>query len=148
MSRVVLLDAGPLGMASHPLRNPAVEAWLFRLVRSRVVVAIPEIADYEVRRELIRANRTAGIARLDELKLELRYLPITTDIMLRAAAFWAQVRRQGVPTAPDLALDADVILAATAAEQAARGDDVTIATTNPRHLERLAPAQLWHEIVP
>jgi predicted nucleic acid-binding protein len=112
------------------------------------VIAIPEIADYEVRRELIQANRIAGIARLDELKQEFRYLPITTDIMLRAAEYWAKVRRQGIPTAPDLALDADVILAATSAEQAARGDDVVIATTNPRHLSRLAPAQLWHEITP
>jgi predicted nucleic acid-binding protein len=148
MSRIVLLDAGPLGMASHPLRNPATEAWLFRLLRSRAVIAIPEIADYEVRRELIRANRIAGIARLDELKQEFRYLPITTDIMLRAAEYWAKVRRQGIPTAPDLVLDADVILAATSAEQVARGDDVVIATTNPRHLSRLAPAQLWHEITP
>ena len=148
MSKIVLLDAGPLGMASHPLRHPATEAWLFRLLRSRVVIAIPEIADYEVRRELIRANRLAGIARLDELKQEFRYLPITTDIMLRAAAFWAQVRRQGVPTASDSALDAEVILAATAAERTAPGDDVVIATTNPRHLTRLVPAQLSHEITP
>lgn len=148
MSRVVLLDAGPLGMASHPRRNPDLDAWLFRLLRARVAIAIPEIADFEVRRELIRANRTTGITRLDELKVGFRYLPITTEIMLRAAAFWAQVRRQGVPTAPDLALDADVILAATAVVQAARGDDAVIATTNPRHLTRLAPAQLWHEITP
>ena len=30
---------------------------------------IPEISDYEVRRELIRAQRTEGIRRLDQLVL-------------------------------------------------------------------------------
>jgi toxin FitB len=148
MSRLVLLDAGPLGLMSHPLRNAGARDWLIALRRAGIMVAIPEIADYEVRRELLRANRSAGVARLDTLKEDLDYLPITTEIMLRAAEFWAQLRRQGVPTAPDPALDGDVILAATAAVQIARDDEVVIATTNPRHLSRLAPARLWHEIVP
>jgi predicted nucleic acid-binding protein len=147
MSRLVLLDAGPLGMIAHPRRDPAVVAWYRLLKRGGIRVAVPEIADYEVRRELLRANLAASIARLDVVKSDLPYFPITTEIMLRAAVYWAQVRRQGVPTAPDLALDADVILAATVAEQAGRGDDVVLATTNPRHLSRLVPAQLWHEIV-
>jgi len=33
---------------------------------------LPEIADYEVRRELIRAKKNKGIKRLDELKKVLR----------------------------------------------------------------------------
>jgi len=148
MSRLILLDAGPLGMMAHPRRDPAVVAWFRALQQEGVGVAIPEIADYEVRRELLRANLGASIGRLNVLKSDLPYLPITTDIMLRAATFWARVRRQGIPTAPDLALDADVILAATAAERAGLGDDVVIATTNPRHLVRFVPAQLWHEIIP
>jgi hypothetical protein len=63
------------------------------------------------------------------LKAALRYLPITTEVMLQAAAFWAQMRRQGQPTAIDAALDGDVILAAQAVAQQAQGDDVVIATT-------------------
>jgi predicted nucleic acid-binding protein len=146
MARVILLDAGPLSMAAHPRKNPDVKAWLQGLLRAGVSVAVPEIADYEVRRELLRAGKTAGLARLDTLKITLRYLPITTEIMLQAADFWAQMRRQGTPIAIDIALDADVILAATAAGSMARGDDVVIATTNVRHLARLIPAKLWHEI--
>jgi hypothetical protein len=53
---------------------------------------VPEIADYEMRRELLRANKVSGIERLNVIKNTLAYLPITTAVMLRAAQFWAQAR--------------------------------------------------------
>ena len=65
-----MLDAGPLGLVTNPRRSPqsaACAAWSQSLVASGVGVIIPEIADYEVRRELLRANKTAGIVRLDAL---------------------------------------------------------------------------------
>ena len=58
MSRTVLLDSGPLGMVTNPRRSPqsvACAQWLQELVLSGVQIIIPEIADYEVRRELVRA---------------------------------------------------------------------------------------------
>ena len=42
--------------------------------------------------------------------------------MLKAAEFWAGARRSGSPTAPEAALDADVILAAQAAMLNDTGD--------------------------
>jgi toxin FitB len=148
MIRIILLDAGPLSMAAHPQKNPALRAWLQRHLRLQSAsIAVPEIADYEVRRELIRANKAAGIARLDALKAGLRYLPISTEIMLQAADFWAQMRQNGTPTAADAALDADVILAATAASLIRQGEHVVIATTNAKHLTRMVPAQTWDTIV-
>jgi predicted nucleic acid-binding protein len=107
-------------------------------------VIVPEIADYEVRRELLRANKVKGIAKLDALADLLEYLPITTAAMRRAALFWAQARQQGRPTAGDKTLDADMILAAQA--MALGVADVVIATTNVGHLSRFAPAELWHKI--
>lgn len=92
VSRVVLLDAGPLGMISHPRKNPEIKVWLQNLIRSGTVVRVPEIADYEVRRELLRANKLKGIQRLDSLKVVIGYIPITTEVMLKAAEFWAQAK--------------------------------------------------------
>jgi hypothetical protein len=90
-----------------------------------------------------------GGAHLDRAKSTLGYVPITTEAMLQASLFWAQARHQGQPTAPDLALDADVILAAHAMLLAAQeGDTVVIATTNVGHLARFAPAQRWQDIQP
>jgi hypothetical protein len=65
----------------------------------------------------------------------------------RAAELWADMRRQGQPTADPHALDADVILAAQAQLTAAPDDTIVVATTNVGHLERLVPAQRWDEIV-
>ncbi len=109
------------------------------------MVMVPEIADYEVRRELLRARRTAGIARLDALITQVEYLAITTSAMRQAATFWAEARQQGrSTTAADPALDGDVILAAQAATLGRV--DVIVATTNARHLSRFVPAELWSDI--
>ncbi|MBP1465292.1 hypothetical protein EYB53_006205 [Candidatus Chloroploca sp. M-50] len=148
MTRIILLDAGPLSMAAHPRKNPEIRVWLqghLRLQTARI--AIPEIADYEVRRELLRAKKYEGIERLDTLKATLRYAPVTTEIMLQAADFWATLRQAGTPTADSAALDADVILAATAFSLQAQGDTVVVATTNVRHLSRLVAAQVWQELI-
>lgn len=147
MSRVVFLDAGPIGLVTNPKLSPEstlCTRWLQALIISDTRVIIPEIADYEVRRELLRANKVKGIARLDELANSLEYLPITTAAMRQAAMFWAQARQQGQPTAGDKTIDSDMILAA----QATTLDvvDVVIATTNVGHLSRFAPADLWRNI--
>ena len=104
MSGVILLDAGPLGLVTNPKRSPqstACARWLGRAASAGARFAVPEIADYEVRRELLRAGKTGGIAHLDALIERLWYLPITTEAMRRAAEFWAQARQQGRPTAGD-----------------------------------------------
>jgi predicted nucleic acid-binding protein len=149
MSRIVLLDAGPLGIVSNPRfssQNLACHQWLKDTLATGAQIFVPEIADYEVRRELLRANKRPGLARLDRLKSVLGYLPITTNVMLRAAELWAQARNMGKPTASDQALDADVILAAQAMLLIADGDTVVVATTNIGHLSLFVPAARWQDI--
>lgn len=150
MSRIIVLDSGPLGMVSNPRAKPPYlecQLWLDSLLQRGETVILPEIADYEVRRELIRAGKKAGIRGLDELKSLLSYRPITTEAMLLAAEFWAQARQRGTPTADPRALDGDVILAAQASLLAGGGDEVVVATTNVGHLAQFIDAREWRLIL-
>ena len=108
MSKIILLDSGPLGIAANPtvsIETTGFNRWLHKLWANGVTVGIPDIADYEVRRELIRANMSRGLRKLDGLQLEFAYLPVTTAILRRAAKLWAQARNMGKPTADALSLD-------------------------------------------
>lgn len=149
MSFIVLLDAGPLGLVTNPKASPetlACKNWLEVLLLSGAEVRIPEIADYEIRRELLRADKLRGVQRLESLKSVLGYVPLTTQTMLKAAELWAQVRKQGKATADDKALDGDVILAAQATLLAKEGNNIIIATTNVGHLARFVQAKKWKDI--
>jgi predicted nucleic acid-binding protein len=147
MSTVIVLDTGPLGMVSNPKlsgESLACYQWLEDMVAQERRVLVPEIADYEIRRELLRANKTRGIHRLETVIATLEYLPITTTAMRQAAAFWARVRQLGQPTAGKEALDGDVILAAQAVTLGI--SDVIIATTNVGHIGRFVAAKVWRDI--
>jgi predicted nucleic acid-binding protein len=109
---------------------------------------IPEVIDYELRRELLRVGKVRGIARLDGLKTILRYLPITTPAMLHAADLWAMTRRTGIPTGDPKKLDIDVILAAQALTSAVPADSLVVATSNVSHLSRFVIADQWTQITP
>jgi len=72
-------------------------------------------------------------------------VPLTTAAMRRAAELWAWARNTGQQTAPDPALDGDVIVAAQALTL---NTPVVVATGNPAHLSRFVPAELWQNITP
>jgi predicted nucleic acid-binding protein len=107
-------------------------------------VVIPGIVDYEIRRELLRAGKVAGLRRLEELREQLEFLPLTQNALFRAAELWADVRKRGLITAADDAIDADCILAAQVLLLNEPG--AVIATLNVSHLSRFTTAALWHEI--
>lgn len=151
MSRIIVLDAGPLGLLARSRRVLIADQcaqWLRDLLAAGERVIIPEIADYEVRRELMRLNATGALRRLDALVTRLEYVALTTAAMRRAASLWGELRRAGVPTADPQALDGDVILAAQAVEVAGSTIEVLVATTNVGHLRRMLPAEVWSAISP
>jgi predicted nucleic acid-binding protein len=153
MARIILLDSTPLGLLCRPRGHAGGDAcrqWLDSMKLAGIVVVVPEVADYEVRRELVRLGAVTGLVRLDNLATTWRYDPITTPVMRKAAEFWADLRRRGLPTAGDEGLDADAILAAQAALIGGPGDNVTVATSNPRHLARFPgiDARDWPTISP
>ena len=148
MRAVVVLDSTPVGILCHPRNPPHVAAcrqWLVGLLAAGRRVVLPEIADYETRRELVRRNSRKAVSNLNLLGQQLDYLPLTTAAMRLAAELWAQARNAGQPTAPDPALDGDVILAAQALSL---GVPVIVATGNPAHLSRFVLAADWQAIVP
>jgi hypothetical protein len=154
MSRLILLDSGPLGLIVGAPGRPHVArclTWLKAVSLAGGTIIIPEIAHYEVRRELIRIRAVGSLRRLDyalDPKSGLKHLTLTTDAMIKAAEFWALLRQMGVPTASPEALDADAILAGQAALAGQPGDTVIIATTNLAHLNRFPTidARLWDQI--
>jgi len=144
-----MLDAGPLGLVTNPKLSAESEActqWLQAHITSGSRIIIPEIVDYEVRRELLRANKTKGIARLDDLAKSIEYLSITTPAMRQAAKLWAEARQQGQPTAGDKTIDGDMILVAQAITMGI--PDIVIVTTNVGHLSRFIVAELWQNVAP
>lgn len=150
--QAVILDSSPLGLvtqrAGKSQEGDGCRLWLETLLVQGVKVYVPEVCDYEVRRELIRANKPAGITRLDQLKQLARYLPLTTDVMLKAAELWAQARNAGVVTADVHALDGDAIAAAQALSLGLSAAAYVVATSNVKHISRFASADLWTNIYP
>jgi predicted nucleic acid-binding protein len=147
----VVLDAGILGLLTNPKRSDTGEAcgrWLQLMIINTCPILVPEITDYEIRRELLRANKLNGLRRLDSFITSnaVTYLPIDTTVMRQAALLWAEARQQGRPAADNKALDADMILAAQAIVQAP--GNVVIATTNVKHFPSIVQADTWQNILP
>ena len=109
---------------------------------------MPEIADYEIRRELLRAKKQNSLRVLDNLKDTTRYIPIETKHMLLAASLWANARNNRMGTADPKALDGDVILSAAALSLDAEYASVIVATNNVSHISRYCDAAEWRDIAP
>ena len=148
-----MLDSGILSLAAQRpgvSEADACRGWIAECLRARDRILVPAIANYEVRRELVRAGKTAGIARLDAfIDAEPdRYIVLTDAALRLAAQLWAKARQQGSPTADQKALDGDVILAAQVLTLSAASGTTIVATTNLRHLSLFVNAQKWPDIQP
>jgi predicted nucleic acid-binding protein len=138
----LMLDTGVLGWVCHPRKHADVKLWLKGVfgVR-RYTVLLPEIADYELRRELHWIDSKGSLARLNALPGQATYVPLDTATMQFAAELWAYLRKTGQPTEAREHLGGDVILAAQALLTGA-----TVVTDNPKHLGRLVTAVRWQDV--
>ena len=148
MTLHILLDSYPLGALSHPKPDVAISQWVATCRAARHEIYVPEVIDYEIRRELLRANKKVGVANLNALKAVFRFLPISSRVMLLAADLWATSRQGGLATGDPKKLDIDVILAAQALTLGVPASDLIVATSNVAHLARFVPADLWSNIKP
>jgi predicted nucleic acid-binding protein len=142
----IVLDSYPLGLLSHPTPDVNLAKWAAACQAAGHKLYIPEIIDYEVRRELVRARKTTGVNNLNALKTTCRFLPISSSAMLLAANLWAQARSGGYSTGDPKKLDIDVILAAQALTLGLPTSDIVVATSNVGHLSRFIPAAEWQNI--
>lgn len=153
-SIAIVLDTSPLGLLTQRPGHAAgdvCKVWAAGLNRAGCLFFVPEIADYELRRELLRHSNLAAIARLEAFNSGVSgaYLPLTTPEVRLAAALWARVRNQGKTTAPPEALDGDALIAAQAdlLNFSAFGlSSAVVATANAGHLSALTSAALWTDI--
>lgn len=151
MIEVVLLDSGVLSLACQRPGTAGADdcrSWIRSCLGAGGRVVAPAIANYEVRREFLRARKAAAVTRLEAfLRAEPdRYLPLTDEALLMAATLWAQARQQGQPTADPHALDGDAIVAAQALSLGLDVQRFVVATTNVRHISRFVPADQWQNI--
>jgi hypothetical protein len=156
--RVIILDTFPLSSTGKldpppgavPTTLDRCHRWVRDCVAAGHHVVVPAIAYYEALRELERLNATGQIGRLRDFchAVPGRYLALTDADLNLAAKLWGQARNAGTPTASVDALDGDVILAAQTLSLGVSVQDLIVATTNPGHLSRYVPAELWTTIAP
>jgi len=136
----LLLDTAVVGEICHPRKYDDVRAWFARAAAAHELL-LSEVADYELRRELLRIDSRRSLDRLDELTRELRYIPVTTATWRAAARLWALQRKAGRVTAAVGGLDGDVLIAAQAL-----AEDAVIVTPNTRHFDSMVRAVTWQEV--
>jgi len=146
----VVLDSSPLGLITQPpgvAEADACRKWLVQKQNDGLSIVVPEIIDYELRRELLRSNKASSVRRLDAFISDpaVTYLPLTTPAMRTASQLWATTRQEGKPTADPHALDCDVILCGQILSHGQAADFV-VATSNAKHFARYVVARLWQEI--
>ena len=145
VSRVVLLDTGPLGLVTNPKRSPtsmACAQWLQALVTANRRVIIPKLPTTNYAANCCGQTSSRVAARCSDTAP--RVPPDYNRGDAQAAEILVQARQLGQPTAGDNTLDGDMILAAQATTLGV--SNVVIATTNVGHLSRFAPAELWQSI--
>lgn len=148
----LVLDTNVLGKLCHPraaANRALVECLRSFLFDPQYRLVLPEIADFECRRLLIWRGQIRkvpealqSLARLDELRREIEFLPIDSSVMLLAAELWAKARAAGMEVDHEKGLSADLILAA----QALLSANAQVVTENRKHLERFVtvfPLQLY-----
>lgn len=148
MARYVFLDSNVLGLVSTVTAGPETNAFLDWAADAPVRGTNLVVADvnwFEVRRRLEllallgRSRAATQLAEFDAFCGGLASFPVLPEDWGKASELWSQVRKGAWSAAKDDGLDADVILAAMAANVASQGHWVAIATANLKDFRRFVP---------
>ena len=107
MSLKIMIDTSVLGRICHPTEHSDVQEWFRSLLEqgshvSEVLVSV--LADYELRRHLLKMGAVESLRRLDDLAQCLRYVPVTAEAGRRAAELRQAMATQGMPGVSDAGL--------------------------------------------
>jgi predicted nucleic acid-binding protein len=135
-----MLDTNVLVQLCHPTRYRDVQEWFRSLLLSgadSLEILISVLADYELRRVLIRRGANASLARLDDLTRSIRYIPVTAENVRRAAEISARLAADGQHVS-----DVDSLMAAQAIAEGA------VLVTSDRSLQKVPglTAKDWSEL--
>ena len=125
MVRKTLLDSDILSALMK--RNADVVSRAREYLRDHEQLTFSSITRYEILRGLKAKRAVAQHARFDEFCENCQILPITNDVVNRAADIYAELHRGG-----QLIGDADILIAATALVH-----DLDLASNNVAHFERV-----------
>ena len=152
---IVFLDTGILSQLSSINETQEFQEcqdWLYGLLARSAYVVSSDICDYEVRRGLLLTSITKtkrqGINILDSLHQIIDFLPVSQEVLQKAAQLWAETRSKGQPTAEIKNIDVDVIIGATCQllQGEYPGQFLVVATTNVKHISRFTTAKNWQDI--
>jgi predicted nucleic acid-binding protein len=143
------LDTCVLGKICHPAAkaNHAVCGWFDKILASNEhQIYLPQIVDYELRREYLRMGKQKqgggkSLERLNFMVETFDFVMLDSLTMQNAAELWAEARSKGKPTDHEKSLDGDVILAAQALSVRA-----VVVTENIKDLSRYVETKQWVEI--
>lgn len=106
-------------------RSPQVARQAKVYLREHRHFCFSEISCYEILRGLRKKQAPVQEARFHVFCQHCERLPVTADVLDRAATLWADGQRQGM-----VVDDADLVIAATALLQG-----LSVVTANPRHFD-------------
>lgn len=148
---MIFLDSNILSSLTNPASTSEhitqCKEWLYKLqARSRSFYS-SDICDYELRRKLLQI-KSPNIGKLDELRDQIMFLPVSHHDLSKAAEIWSDLRTKGQPNKDLKNIDVDCILVAQCMNLQLEypGQRVVLATTNVKDFEGLIDCALWQNI--
>jgi tRNA(fMet)-specific endonuclease VapC len=130
-----LLDTSALSDVIRPQsrRLPSVAKHLKQYLRAHGRFTFSEVSCYETLRGLRKKHATAQLQHFAEFCRHAELLPVSYDVLDRAASLWADGQQRGVTVG-----DGDLMIAATAMLHR-----LPLVTANPRHFEWITGLTLF-----
>ena len=118
-----LLDTDTLSALMR--REPKVVAHAQNYLKFRPQLSISIITRYEILRGLHAKSATAQVQRFEQLCQKLEVLPLTDEIIVRAAKIYVSLHQSG-----QIIGDADILIAATALKNV-----LSLVSNNEKHFQ-------------